>query len=221
MMASVQDKVFVLGFSFTHSTAQCTGEHGCNAAPYKQPNTHIHPTVINTVTRPAKARKCLDVHMREQEEQPNSFTSLSAHAVPPRHQKGNGSCFKSFSCSSPAFSLYKPPAYQCSSCLWPRRGSGVSLITCSLKAVSSNAQANVGGQTQLYWIASELMEQKENMIVTHKAPGTVWEVLCSFCFLCTLAIPGQPWKMHAGGMVGNVNREIKAIGMLLKGMLVW
>lgn len=102
------------------------------------------------------------------------------------HQRGTGSCFKTFRCSSPAFhSPYKPPACQCPPCLWPRRGSGMSLIAFSLKAISPRGQEDVQRQTELYRPASELMKHKVNMIVAHKAPSTVWEILCLFSFfLC-------------------------------------
>lgn len=151
-----------------------------------------------------------------------------------RHQRGTGSCFKTFSCSSAAFhSPYKPPACRRPPCLWPRRGSGVPLIPFPLKAISSHGQEDVQRQTGVRWPASELMEHKVNMIVAHEAPGTLWEILCVFfspslslsLFIwvffmsggCTLAIPGRAWKMHAGGMVVNVNREIKQSGWCWRG----
>lgn len=93
------------------------------------------------------------------------------------HQRRTGSRFKTFNCTSPVFhSSYKPSTYQHSPCLWPRRSSRTPLISFSLKAISSQGQEDVQGQTELYWPASKLMEPEVNMIVVHKAPGMVWRI---------------------------------------------
>lgn len=117
-----------------------------NTAPDKHTSAHGHPQTgtaphTNTAARPVEDGKVLRCAYERVKRARFPHKHLAACWATFVTNGGTGSCFKTFSCTSPAFhSSYTPSAYQHPSFLWPRRSSRTPLISASLKAISSQGQ---------------------------------------------------------------------------------
>lgn len=121
---------------------------------------------------------------------------------------GTGSCFKTFSCSSPCLS-FPPQTSSIPATSLPvtsKRQRDAFHPCLSLKAMSSHGQDDVQRQTELYGPISELKKHKVNMIVAHVELQAPHDRYCVFCWSVFHDHHPRMHALHSGSSMKNACR---------------